>query len=221
VSTNVPTGELCDRYESLYTGAITDVLDDRGYRDQTIRGDVEPLDRSLSMAGIAHTAVGRRNIDVDPEEQIREHLRMVGRAPEHGVLVIEANDDVSAQIGELMTTSLMSQGCRGCVCDGGTRDTEFIREQDFPLFTGYKTPEDSVPRWELRGWDTDVVIGGVEVSPGDVVVGDVDGVVVVPRPVAVEVLEAAEDKIGEEDKVREKIKEGVSPLEAYDEFGVF
>jgi regulator of RNase E activity RraA len=144
---------------------------------------------------------------------------MVGRAPEHGVLVIEANDDVSAQIGELMTTSLMSQSCRGCVCDGGTHDTEFIREQESPLFTGYKHRK--TPSHGGNSWDIDVVIGGVEVSPGDVVVGDVDGVVVVPRSVAVEVLEAAEDKIGEEDKVRERIKEGVSPLEAYDEFGVF
>ncbi|MEF8813711.1 MAG: RraA family protein [Halovenus sp.] len=217
----IPIGELCERYESLYTGAITDELDERGYQNQTIRGGVEPLDPSLSMAGTAHTAVGHRNTDVDPEEQIREHLRMVGEAPEHGVLVIEANDDVSAQVGELMTTSLMGQGCRGCLCDGGTRDTEFILDQGFPVFTGHRTPEDSVPRWELLNWDTDVVVGGVKISPGDIVVGDRDGVVVVPREVAAKVLEAAEDRIGDETRVREEIRKGTSPLEAYDEFGVF
>ena len=218
---SLPPGELCDRYAELYTGAITDELDERGYRDRTMRGGIEPLDRGMRMAGIAHTAVGRRNVDVDPEEQIREHLRMVGDAPEHGALVIEANDSVSAQIGELMTTSLAGQGCRGCVCDGGTRDTEFIRDQGFPTFTGYRTPEDSVPRWELLDWDVDVIVGGVEVSPGDVIVGDVDGVVAVPREIAVEVLEAAEARVGEEDRVRQAIREGASPLEAYEEYGVF
>ncbi len=65
----------------------------------------------MSMAGIAHTAVGQRNVEVDPEEQIREHLRMVGTAPEHDILVVEANDTISARIGELITTSLASQHC--------------------------------------------------------------------------------------------------------------
>jgi len=218
---DVPPGELCDRYGALYTGAITDELDERGYRDRTMRGGIEPLDPGMSMAGIAHTAVGRRNVDVDHDEQIREHLRMVGDAPEHGALVIEANDAASAQVGELMTTSLAGQNCRGCVCDGGTRDTEFILDQGFPTFTGYRTPEDSVRRWELLDWDIEVIVGGVDVAPGDVVVGDVDGVVAVPRDVAVEVLEAAEQRVGEEDQVREAIREGATPLEAYEEYGVF
>lgn len=221
MSDDMPIGELCDRYSNLYTGAIADELDERGHRDRTIRDGLDPLDPALSMAGIAHTSVGRRNIDVDPEEQIREHLRMVGEAPEHGVLVIEANDEVSAQVGELMTTSLIGQGCRGCVCDGGTRDSPFILEQEFPVFTGYQTPEDSVPRWELLDWDVNVVVGGVTIEPGDVVAGDRDGVVVVPRRIAGDILRAAEDRVGEEDRVREAILEGSSPLDAYDRYGVF
>ncbi len=216
-----PTGELCDRFADLYTGAIADVLDARGYRNRTLRNAVEPLARDMQMAGIAHTALGRRNVDVDPEAQIRAHLEMVCEAPEHGVLVVEANDTVSAQIGELMTTSLAAQNCRGCVCDGGTRDTAFIRDQGFPVFTGYCTPEDSVPRWELLDWDVEVIVGGVDISPGDVIVGDVDGVVVVPRAIAPEVLQAAEAKVGDEDRVRAAIREGATPLEAYDRYGVF
>jgi regulator of RNase E activity RraA len=89
------------------------------------------------------------------------------------------------------------------------------------VFTGYRTPEDSVPRWELLDWGCDVVVGGVSISPGDVVIGDVDGVVVVPREVAEAVLRAAEDRVGEEDRVRAAIREGDSPLEAYEEYGVF
>lgn len=62
------------------------------------------------------------------------------------------------------------------------------------MFTSYVTPEDSVPRWELLDWDCDLVVGGVSISPGDVIVGDMDGVVVVPRKMAVEVLRAAESR---------------------------
>lgn len=218
---DIEPGQLCDRYASLYTGAITDVLDEHGYTDRTIRAGLKPLDRSMQTAGIAFPAVGRRNASVDPEEQIREHLRMVGEAPAHGVLVIAANDTRSAQVGELMTTALEGQNCRGCVVDGGTRDTPFIRDQGFPVFTAYQTPEDSVPRWELLDWDVEVVVGGVDISPGDVVVGDEDGVVVVPAEVAIEVLEAAEARIGEEDDVRAAIRNGETPLAAYEEHGVF
>lgn len=218
---DIDRAELCDRYASLYTGVITDVLDERGYTDRTIRAGLDPLDRSMQTAGVAFPAVGRRNASVDPEEQIREHLRMVGEAPPHGVLVIAANDDRSAQVGELMTTALEGQDCRGCVVDGGTRDTPFIRDQGFPVFTAYQTPEDSVPRWELLDWDIEVVVGGVDISPGDVVVGDEDGVVVVPEGIAAEVLEAAEAKVDDEDAVRAAIREGVSPLAAYEEHGVF
>lgn len=89
------------------------------------------------------------------------------------------------------------------------------------MFTSYVTPEDSVPRWELLDWDCDLVVGGVSISPGDVIVGDMDGVVVVPRKMAVEVLRAAESRVHEEDDVRAAIREGTTPLEAYEEYGVF
>lgn len=101
------------------------------------------------------------------------------------------------------------------------RDFDYILENDFPLFTRYRTPADAVPRWELLDWDTDVVVGGVEVSPGDVVVGDVDGVVAVPNEVAADVLREAEELADTENHVREAVREGVDPLEAYDEYGVF
>lgn len=219
--TDPETGELCDRYADLYTGVVTDILDERGYPDRTIRGGIDPLDRSMTMAGVAFPAVGRRNAGVDPEAQIRDHLRMVGQVPSHGILVIEANDSVSAQVGELMTTALQAQNGRGCILDGGVRDTSFILDQGFPVFAAYRTPEDSVPRWELLDWDVDVVVGGVDISPGDIVVGDVDGVVVVPSEIAREVLEAAEEKVGAEDRVRRAIREGATPLEAYEDYGVF
>jgi len=218
---DIPDDELCRRYEDLYTGLVTDVLDERGYRDQTLDTAIEPVRPDMTAAGLAFPCVGKANHDIDPDKQIRTFLEMLGEVPENGMLVIGANSDDAAQIGELTTIALQNQGCRGAVVDGGTRDTGFIREQDYPAFTRYLTPADAITRWELLDWDTTAVVGGVEISPGDVVIGDIDGVAVVPGDIAGEVLETAEEMRDDESRVREAIREGVSPLEAYEQYGTF
>lgn len=218
---SIPTSELCDRYASLYPGAITDVLDDMDYEDQTLDPGVGPLEDHMATAGIAYPCVGRSNRSVDEEENVRNILQMLGDAPEDAIVMYETNATDSAQIGELSVECLMVNGCRGAVLDGGARDLDFILENDFPLFTRFRTPADAVPRWELLDWDTEAVVGGVEVSPGDVVVGDVDGVVVVPEAVAEEVLLEAEQLAETEDAVRDAVRDGVHPVDAYEEYGVF
>lgn len=217
----VPTGELCDRYAALYPGAVADVLDDRGYEDQTLAPGIGPLDDDVRMAGVAYPVVGRPNRSVDEEENVRTFLRMLGEAPEHAVVAYETNADGAAQIGELSVESLLARGCRGAVLDGGARDLAFVRENDFPLFTRYRTPADAIPRWEILDWDNTAVVGGVAIDPGDVLVGDIDGVVAVPGDLAVDVLEEAESLAETEDEVRAAVREGVAPLDAYEDHGVF
>lgn len=221
MSDDVPLSELCDRYEALYTGVIADVLDERGFMDQVLDPGIEPIDPALTTAGAAFPVVGRANRSVDGDEQIRRFLEMLGDAPADSVVVYETRDDASAHIGELTTTALANAGCRGAVLDGGTRDTAFIREQGFPVFTRFKTPADSVPRWEVLDWDARATVGGVAIEPGDVVVGDVDGVVVVPREVAGDVLREAEAMVDTEDALRAAIRDGADPLAAYEEYGTF
>ena len=104
---------------------------------------------------------------------------MLGSVPPGHVSVYETNEDTSAHFGELSATSLASRGCAGAVLDGGVRDAEYILREDFPVFARYVTPQDCVPRWEvLAHGDVTVVIGGVQVAPGDWIVGDRDGLVV-------------------------------------------
>lgn len=217
----IPTGELCNRFEALYPGAITDVLDDRGIEDQTLDSGINPLRDHMSFAGVAYPCVGRPNRSVDEEENIRNILQMLGDAPENAVVTYETNATDSAQIGELSVECLLANDCRGAVLDGGARDLDFILQNDFPLFTRFRTPADAVPRWEILDWNTDAVVGGVEVSPGDIVVGDVDGVVVVPKEIVEDVLREAEELADTENEVREAVREGVHPVDAYEDFGVF
>lgn len=215
---DIATAELCDRYEQLYTGLVADVLDSMGYKDQTMDPSITPVDPAQTVAGAAYPATGRRNRSVDYEAQIQRFLQMLGDVPAESCLVVSANTDNSAQVGELTTRALAARNCRGVVTDGGTRDTQFIQEQGFPVYVRFRTPADSLYRWELLDWDATAVVGGVEVTPGDIVFGDIDGVTVVPEDIAQEVLLEAEEMKEDESAVREAVTDGVSPKEAYERY---
>ncbi len=105
--------------------------------------------------------------------------------------------------------------------DGGCRDTRFILDEGFPVFARHVTPEDSTWRWQVSATQVPVTIGTVTVSPGDWVVGDDDGVVVVPAAVAEDVLAEAERKTATESAIRRAVREGATPLEAYERYGTF
>ena len=213
--------ELCERFGSLYPGAVADSLDERGYERQTLPSAIDGLTPDTRVAGIAYPVRGHPVEEADYDENIRRFLRMLGDAPEHSVVVYETNDEEAAHLGELSTTALAARGCRGAVIDGGVRDVRFILEQGFPVFARYRTPADAPPRWRLDEWGVPATVGEVEVRPGDVLVGDVDGVVCVPRAVAEEVLELAEETAETEDAIRELVRDGVDPLEAFERHGTF
>lgn len=221
MSNDIPESELCDRYGELYTGLLTDVLEEHGLEDQTLDYEITPIDRTMTTAGIAWPIVGRPNRSIDGDENLRRIVTMLSDAPANAVLVYETNGGDAAHIGELSVEAIEVAGCRGAVIDGGARDVPILQEQEFPVFTRYATPEGANIRWEVLDWDVSAVVGGIDVEPGDVVVGDIDGVVVVPQDIAAEVLREAEDLMNREDHIRDAVKEGVSPLEAFEEYGSF
>src|SRR5436190_15647904 len=172
--------DLRSRFEALYTGAVTDVLDRLGFRHQTLPAELAPLRPGLRLAGPAYPVRGQANERADYEVTVRKVLEMLGSVPAAHVAVYETNDRASAHLGELSVTSLKTRGCAGAVIDGGCRDVEFILREEFPVFCRHTTPQDMTPRWLLAAHgDVTVTIGDVRVAPGDYVVGDLDGIVVV------------------------------------------
>lgn len=214
---SIPTTELCERFSSLYAGPVADVLDEMGYTDQTLERGIDPLADHMTVAGPAYTCRGRPNRRVDPGDNFENLLRMLRDVPDDGEVLFETNTTASAQLGELVTECLLAQEARGAILDGGIRDVSFLLEGDLPVFAKYRTPVDSMPRWELIGWDEPAVVGGVEVAPGDIVVGDADGVVVVPESIAVEVLQEAEAVAATEGTIRAELRDGQDPIEVFDE----
>jgi regulator of RNase E activity RraA len=211
------------RFARLPTAAITDVLDEMGLERQTLPPAIQPLVPEMRAAGYAFTARGRprRSRGAEREVTLRQFLRMLGAVPPDSVLVLAAHDDEAAHFGELSAEWLRARRVRGAVIDGATRDASTLRRLGFPTFVRYRSPQDSVPRWRVSDWAQPVQIGGVRVALGDVVVADLDGIVVVPRRVAHEVLQRGERLVGTESRVRRAIRRGMTPLEAYDRFGRF
>jgi 4-hydroxy-4-methyl-2-oxoglutarate aldolase len=216
------TAELARRFSSVYTGALTDVLDRHGYLQQTLPPAIAALQPGMRLAGPVYRVLGRPHPGHDYDSSIRLLLDMLGSvAPEH-VAVYQTNDRACAHLGELSATSLASRGCAGAVIDGGTRDVDFILREGFPVFTRYVTPQDCVSRWELLAHgDVTIVVGGVRVAPGDWIVGDRDGVVVVPGERVEDVLGEAEEKVATENQIRESVRTGTLPLDAYERHGTF
>jgi regulator of RNase E activity RraA len=216
------TADLAQRFSALYTGALTDVLDRRGHLQQTLPPELLPLRPGTRLAGPVHPVLGRPHPGHDYDTSIRAVLEMLGSVPPGHVAVYQTNDRAAAHFGELSATSLASRGCAGAVIDGGTRDAEYILREDFPVFSRYVTPQDCVPRWELLAHgDVTIVVGGVRVAPGDWIVGDRDGLVIVPGGEVHAVLSEAEEKVSTENEIRDAVRGGTLPLDAYERYGTF
>jgi regulator of RNase E activity RraA len=211
------------RFERIYTAAVTDVLDDLGLLRQTLPPTIQPLTPDMRLAGYAFTVRGRaqRTAPREREATLRRFLGMLGAVPADSVLVLAAHDNVAAHFGELSAEWCRARRVRGAVIDGSTRDGLAIARLRFPTFARYRTPQDSVPRWRVADWGQPVTIGGVRIALGDMVVADGDGVVVVPRRVAQEVLTRCERLMGTENRVRTAVRRGMTPLAAYEKFGSF
>jgi 4-hydroxy-4-methyl-2-oxoglutarate aldolase len=216
------TSELARRFSSLYTGALTDVLDRHGYLQQTLPPELLPLRKGMRLAGPVYPVLGRPHPGHDYDISIRRILAMLGSVPPGSVAVYQTDDRASAHLGELSVISLASRGCAGAVIDGGARDADYILREGFPVFSRYVTPQDCVPRWELLAHgDVTIVVGGVQVAPGDWIVGDEDGLVVVPAGALEEILAEAEAKVATENEIRDAVRDGILPLDAYERFGTF
>lgn len=211
------------RFAKVPTAAVTDVMDELGLQRQTLPSAIHPLAPAMRTAGYAFTVRGRphRGRPRERDQTLRQFLKMLDAVPSDSVLVLAANDSVAAHFGELSAQALRNRRVRGTVIDGATRDVATIVRMGFPTFVRYRSPQDSVPRWRVTDWGQPVTIGGVRIVLGDLVLADADGVVVIPRRVAHEVLLRAERLVSTEGKVRTAVRRGLTPVAAYEKFGAF
>lgn len=194
--------------DRLYTAVVADMLDEVGYEEQTMRPDIRPLRPDLVLVGRARTFLWR------PIYQLEEIP--VGKAIpaldslKPGDVVVHSTDptDRIVQWGGLMSTAAKMRGAVGSVVDGLSRDTREILALDFPVYSRGHRPTPSYRRGIVEEYDVKVGCGGVTVLPGQIVFGDVDGIVVIPREVEDRVLEMALGKVSGEDNTRRDLLAG-------------
>jgi 4-hydroxy-4-methyl-2-oxoglutarate aldolase len=209
---------VADRLAALYTPVVADVLDRLGYREQSLRANVRPLFPGARAAGIARTVQTIPAPELSPAEPYKGEMEAVDALGPGDVLVV--SECHWSFWGELLSTAARYRGCRGAVIDGYTRDTRAITAMGFPVFCTGIHPADSLGRLDVTCHDVPVRCGGVLVHPGDLILADDDGVVVVPQAVAERTLTLAEEKVRGENLVREALAGGMSVTEAFRRYGV-
>ena len=216
-----PADDLAARLARCYTGVVHDVLRARGLAGFVLPPTIVPLDRAMVAAGPVFTVRGRPDTTVSAHETLLRWTGLLSRAPRGHVVMVQGNDAERALMGELSAETLQFRGVRGYIVDGGCRDTAFIRRLGFPVFCDKATPTDIVGAWVPVAYDEPISYGQVVVRPGDHVLADCDGIVVVPGAIAAAVIAEAEEAMRTEDRVRAAILSGVDPQQAYLDHGKF
>ncbi|MEJ7839965.1 MAG: RraA family protein [Thermomicrobiales bacterium] len=204
----------------LFTGVLSDVLDSLGYRDQAMVATIRPVVPRFTVVGRAHTVLSSDIYDM-PDDPYGMEIAAVDAIQPNDVVVAATNHSVRTCFwGELLSTAATMRGGRGAIIEGYTRDVHKIEEMGFPVFTTGMRPVDSAGRGMVVSFGKPIECGGVLVRPGDIVFGDVDGIVVIPKAIETEVIALARAKIASENKMRDQLLTGRSLRDVYDEFGI-
>ncbi|MDQ0890408.1 4-hydroxy-4-methyl-2-oxoglutarate aldolase [Paenibacillus sp. V4I9] len=212
--------ELCERFGQVFTAAVNDVLRENGLLHQVLPSNIMPLKDEMVLCGVAFTVKGSKNLTL--ESEMEQRAKMLEEIGDGSVVVWDTSeDDESAQWGEVMTMASKLRGCKGAVVDGGVRDTNKVLELEFPLFCKYRTSNGMLGRFRMIDWQIPVMIGQVFIYPGDIIFGDIDGVIVIPRDMAYDVLLRSEYIKENEKEIKQMVLDGLTPTEVVKKGGYF
>jgi regulator of RNase E activity RraA len=210
----------------LYTAVVGDIMDKMGLLHQFLSPKIQPLRDDMFVVGRAMTV-----LEADVVSDSSSNNPVLNRP--FG-LMLEALDDLKknevyvctgsspsyALWGELMATRAQILGAAGAVVDGYSRDTKGILELNFPSFSYGRYAQDQAPRGKVIDFRVPIEMNGVRINSGDIIIGDIDGVCVVPKEYEEEVFRLAIEKARGEKMVQKKIQEGMSTVEAFAKFGI-
>ena len=212
--------------KELYTAVVGDIMDKLGYLNQFLPPQIKPLKQEMFIVGRAMPV-----LEADVFSENGTHNPLLNRP--FG-LMLDALDDLKkneiyictgvspayALWGELMSARAQKLGAAGAVVDGYSRDTRGILKMNFPTFSYGCYAKHQAPRGKVIDFRTAIEIKGVRINPGDIVLGDIDGVCVIPGEAEEEVFCRAIEKARGEKTVQQKIEEGMSAREAYNSYGI-
>jgi regulator of RNase E activity RraA len=184
-----------------------------------MRHDMQALHPAMRICGIARTMSSQPLVDApEPGHEYELLFAAIDGLRPGDVLVTDRTD--CCVWGELCSEAAMGRGGNGAVIDGFTRDSAEIRSLGFPVFCRGRHMSDLLYHRTITALDQTLLCGDVSVSPGDLVLGAEDGILIVPQAYIDDVVREAYEKSLTESKVRVALRDGMSPAEAYRRFGV-
>ncbi len=205
--------------EQLFTAIIGDVLDLNGYHHQFLPPECRPLRPHMIVCGRAMTVL-EQDVDQFTDPPFGKMLKALDSLRQHEVYIAAGASPAYALWGELMSTAARAHGAAGAVLAGYTRDTNAILAMDFPVFCYGSFAQDQRGRGAVVDFRNTLNMGNVTVRSGDVVFGDIDGVVILPDKIADEVVHCALDQVRKEKTARKLLSEGASAESVFLETGV-
>jgi len=214
--------------KELFVALVGDILDKMGYTKQFLSPHLKPLDCSMVTIGRAMPV-----LEADVFAEVVEHSRNPIMQKPFG-LMFEALDSLKeddvyicsgasynyALWGGLMSTRALKLGAGGAVLDGYSRDTNEILELGFPTFSMGTYAQDQGPRGKVIDYGVEIEFNNIRVQPGDIIFGDRDGVLIVPKEAEVEAFSRALEKSRAEKLVRKALEAGMSTVDAFEKFGI-
>jgi 4-hydroxy-4-methyl-2-oxoglutarate aldolase len=203
--------------ERLTAAILSDSCDAAGLRHQVLQHRLAPVVPGSRAFGRARTVRFAPSLADDADDPYRDAIRVIDgiRAGQLVVIATDQNND-SAFWGELFSAAALGSGASGVITDGNLRDTERIAALGFPAFSRSRRPIDFRARLRIVDIDEPVVLGGVEIRPGDLVMADDDGVVVIPRRHEAAVLGLARERAARESTVLAELLNGESLRTVWD-----
>jgi regulator of RNase E activity RraA len=212
----------------LFTAVVGDAMDKMDLRHQFLPPEIKPLREDMVVIGRAMPVL---SVDVF-FERIEGTANKLMEKP-FG-LMLEALDDLlpgeiyintgssprNALWGELMATRATILGAAGAVVNGYSRDSNGLLSMNFPTFSWGRYAQDSAPRYKVVDFRVPLEIGHATITPGDILFGDIDGVCVIPKEAEHEAFSKAIEKARGEKLVKKAIKEGMSAVQAFEQFGI-
>lgn len=198
----------------LYTAIVGDVLDTRSQRHQFLPARCRPLRANMVVAGRAMTVL-EADVFHEPDPPFGLMLEALDSLRPNEIYMAAGCSARYALWGELMSTAARARGATGAVIAGYTRDTHGILALDFPVFCYGSYAQDQRGRGQVIAYRVPIEVNTVLVRPGDILFGDVDGVLVIPREIEAEVVTEALERSREEKKAKQELAEGRLATEVF------
>jgi len=214
--------------KELFTALVGDVLDKHGYFNQFLPANIKPISPDMVVVGRAMPVL-EADIYGQVVEQTKNELmkkpfglmfQAIDNLKPNEVYICSGASATYALWGGLLTARAIKLEAAGAVLNGFSRDTNEILQSNFPTFSFGGYAQDQGPRGKVIDYRVPILIGGIVVSPGEIVFGDRDGVIIIPKEMEQIIFKEALEKARGERLVRKALEAGMTTVEAFNTFGI-